>query len=486
MKIVFVQPAGTGQPHLGIMYLIGVLKDHGYTDVHFVSLTDPPVSEMRSREYLVKLLEQRPEIVGVTASSPEWAKTEEICKLSKEYSENVMVGGPHPSIYKEKLLEKYPFIDQVIVGEADNTIHKIVAGIENGTGLDGIPGVAYRENGRIIMNEPNPLIEDLDPVPFPDRDCLDMRTYHSPFTIFTSRGCPYGCIFCFKPVHGNVFRGRSPENVVDEIEFLLDKYPDVAQKIGRKIGISDDVFNFDIDRAKKICDEIIKRDLNIELSCVNGFHVRNVDYELFQKMKKAGFTEVWFGVDSGNPEILKKIKKGITVDMVRNAVKLARKAGIRTIGAHFIIGLVDETPETARDSIRLAKELKLDVVGFNHANILPGTRLWDWVMEHGTPLYPMDDMDFTMYKQLSGIPVFETPEFSADERRKVYSEAIAFGDTIWRKKALSPRSIVNLLVKLRSPADILWALKKFKFFLLEKDLAIKGFPNQPSIKKNKE
>lgn len=486
MKIVFVQPIGSGTPHLGLMYLIGVLKKEGYEDIHLVSLTEPPASEKRSYKYLMNLLKQKPDIVGVTSTTPEWTKAAEICKVAKEYSDVVMVGGPGPSIFPIEILEKYPFIDVVVFGEADNTIHKIVDRIERHISLEGIKGTAYRDNGKIIMNDPNPLIKDLDSIPYPDRDCLlDIETYHAPFSVFTSRGCPHGCVFCFKPVHGNVWRARSAQNVVDEIEFLLSKYPKTAKRIGRTISFADDIFNFDINRAKQICDEIIARNLDIKLVFENGFHVRHVDYELFQKLKKAGCVDLWFGVDSGHPEILKKIKKGITVDMVREAVKLARKAGIPMIGAHFIIGLTDETIETARSTIALAKQLDLDAMGFNHANILPGTELWNWVMKHGKLLYPIENMDYSMYKQLNAIPVFETPEFSAEQRKKVYSEAVALMDSVFRRNCLSPRKILKTALSLRSLDDILWASKKLYTILLKKNLRLQPTNVQPSLlKKN--
>ncbi len=481
MKIIFVQPKGTGLPPLGLLYLIGVLKSKGYDDLHLVSLTDPPVSEKRSFDHLLSLLKQHPDVVCVSSLTPEWTKAVKICEVAKEYAGKVMVGGPHPSIFREELLEKYPFIDIVVFGEADNTIHEIISRIEKGSSLEGIKGVAYRENGKILRNEQNPLIKDLDAIPFPDRDCLDFPSYHTPFTILTSRGCPYGCIYCFKPVHGSVWRGRSPENVISEMEYLLNRYPEVFER-NRTIAIIDDTFNLNLERAKKICDEVVERELDIKLSCVNGLHVRSVDYELFQKLKKAGCSEVWFGIESGNPTILKRINKGITTDMVKNAVKQAKRAKIPVVGGHFIIGLADETIETARDTVAFAKGLGLNIMGVNHANVLPGSKLWDWVMEHGKLLYPIENMDFSSYKSI-GEPAFETPEFTADERRKVYAEAVAVSDSLWRHKGFAPGKVLKFIFSLRSPDDAIWAAKRLKFFMLERDFSIKGFPIQPSLSK---
>lgn len=469
MKIVFVQPDGSGNPHLGLMYLAGVLKKEGYQDIHHVSLLPPEYGnvEKRTKDYLISLLGQKPDVVGVTSTTPSWGEAVKICKLAKEYDSTVIVGGPGPSLLREKILEQYPFIDIVNYGEADNTIGHLIKCIEQGSSLNGIKGVIYRENGKIIQNEPNPLIMDLDSIPYPDRDALNLWSYHTPFSILTSRGCPYACLYCSKPVHGSKWRARTPKNVVDEIEFLLDRYPDIARKVKNKISINDDIFNFDINRAKQICNEIIQRKLDIEIVCANGLHVRTVDYELFEKMKKAGCSEIWFGVESGNPEVLKRVGKGINLQMVKDAVRLAKKAGVKTIGAHFIIGLPYENIGTARDSIRFARELGVDVAGFGYANALPGTKLYEWVMKNGKMLLEHDEFD--RFKP-NIAPTFETPEFSKSDRELAYSEAIKLIDELYRRKALRPDEFINFITSLRSIEDLKWAGNKIYAYLFKKDL----------------
>lgn len=483
MKIVFVQPNGSGNPHLGLMYLVGALKRNGYRDIHHVSLLPPEYGnvEKRTYDYLLSLLRLKPEVVGVTSVTPSWSEAVKICRLAKEHGSTVIAGGPGPSLLREKILEQYPFIDIVNYGEADNTIGQLIRSIEQGTSLKGIKGVIYRENGRVVVNEPNPLITDLDSLSYPDRDALNLWSYHTPFSILTSRGCPYACLYCSKPVHGSKWRARSPEDVVDEIEFLLSTYPEVAEKVKNKISLNDDIFNFDLERAKQICDEIIKRKLDIEIVCANGLHVRTVDYELFEKMKRAGCSEVWFGAESGNPEVLKKAGKGITLQMVRDAVKLAKKAGIKTVGAHFIIGLPYENLETARDSVRFAKELGVDVAGFGYANALPGTKLYEWVIKNGRMLLAQDE--FERFKP-NIAPTFETPEFSEEERERAYAEAIKLIDSLYRRKALRPMNIINFITGLRSIDDLKWACGKIHGYLFEKDLRYKHASLKPSTIRN--
>lgn len=483
MKIVFVQPNGSGTPQLGLMYLAAALKKEGYQDIHHVSLLDPEYGnvEKRTYDYLISLLRQKPDVVGVTSTTPTWGEAVKICKLAKEYGSTVIVGGPGPSLLLEKVLEQYPFIDIVNYGDADNNIAQIIKSIEKGASLRGIKGVIYRVDGKIIQNEPNPPIMDLDSIPFPDRDALNLLSYHAAFSILTSRGCPYACVYCSKPVHGRKWRARSSKNVVDEIEFLLKTYPSVAKKVKNKISIVDEIFNFDLGRAKQICDEIISRKLDIELVCTSGLHVRTVDYELFEKMKLAGFSEIWFGVESGNPEILSKIGKGINHQMVRDAVTLAKKAGIKTVGAHFIIGLPNENIGTARDTIMFAKKLGADIVGFSYANALPGTKLYNWVMENGKMLLSPEEYD--RMRNNTG-PTFETPEFSKNDRELAYSEAINLIDTFYRRKALRPMNMINFMIGLRSIDDLKWACGKVYGYLFEKDLRYKHSSLKPSTIKN--
>jgi len=380
--------------------------------------------------------------------------------IARPHCKKIILGGPHSTLFREKILDACPEIDILVCGEADNTIDKLVKAIEKKEPLNKIRGLIYKKNKKIIATKPNDYITNLDDYPFPDRECINMSSYHAPLAILTSRGCPYNCEFCFKTVTGYKWRGRSAESVVKEIEYLITKYPHIANGPYKSISIVDDTFNYDIKRAKKICDLIIKKNLNVEIRSVNGFHAKNTDLELFQKAKKAGFKEIWFGIESGNDKILQNLRKGITKDDVRRAVKLAREAGIEMIGGHFILGLSCETPETARDTIEFAKELKLDNLGFNHANVLPGTRLWDYVQKHGRILYEYDEMDFSKFRQMAGYPIIETPEFTKEQRIKVHQEAMQVSAKIIRKRTMSPKNIKRFIFRRNSSKDALWALKR--------------------------
>lgn len=460
MKIIFVQPDGSGIPSMGLMSLSAILKEKGYKDIIICDVCEDIPYRERSIDYFKEQLEKKPDIVAFTATTPIWIKTKELIQLARPFCKTIILGGPHSTLFQEKILEVCPQIDIVVCGEADNTIDKLVKAIEKKEKLNKINGLIYKQGNKIIKTKPNDYVQNLDDYPFPDRDAININSYHAPFSILTSRGCPYNCEFCFKTVTGHKWRGRSAESIVKEIEYLITKYPEIAKGPHKAISISDDTFNLDIKRAKKICDLIIKKKLNIEIRSVNGFHAKNTDLELFQKAKKAGFKEIWFGIESGNDKILKNLRKGITKDDVRRAVKLARKAGIESIGGHFILGLSNETPETARDTIEFAKELQLDNLGINHANVLPGTRLWDYIQKHGTILYDYSEMDFSKFRQMAGHPIIETPEFTKKERIEVHKEAMEVSSKIVRKKVISPKNIKKFIFRKNSYKDTIWAIKR--------------------------
>ena len=479
MKIVLLEPVGTGIPPLGLLYLSACLKKAGFQDITLCSINESAGSFKRSREFFLQQLSEKP-LVLVTSTTPVWKNAFELAKIAKEKGCTIVVGGPAPSIFGKQVLERYPFIDAAVIGEGELVIGKVAKAAAAKKGFEGIPGVVWRKNAKIVENEKNPLIQDLNSLPFPDFGLLDFPTYHGAFSIMTSRGCPYNCEFCFKPVHGNIFRARSPKSVLEEIKWIIQEFPQEFEKAGRTIVFADDIFNFDLERSKAIARAIINVGLKIRLVSVNGFHVRTVDFELFQLLKKAGLEVLWFGVDSGSERVLKNLGKGITLEMVRNAVKLAKKAGIPTVGAHFIIGLSGETLEAARETIAFARSLPLDEVGFNHANVLPGTRLWDYALKHGTLLHETDGFDFSAFKQLNSGVIFETPEFPKKDREKAFEEAVQVIDYFRRKHIMTPKRFLLFLKEIKSLDDFFWALGRIKVFLFAKNLRAQKRPPKPS------
>jgi len=269
MKILLIQPYGSTQPPLGLCLLAAELKQGGYTDIALVDLLRFDIkvtSPIRTWEYLEKKLKEKPDAVLITGATPTFKDALEIAKMARPFTKTILVGGSHATIFKERILEKVPYVDVVVYGEADETICTIIKRLEEGgnSNLTGITGVCYRDKkGKIIRNPPTPPIMDLDKLPWPDRDIVDMDSYHGAFIVLTSRGCPQACTFCSRPVTGATFRGRSPKNVVDELEMLFNKYPETAKRINYTVTFSDENAAVDKQRLIGICDEIIKRKLKI-------------------------------------------------------------------------------------------------------------------------------------------------------------------------------------------------------------------------------
>ncbi|MBI1877645.1 MAG: radical SAM protein [Chloroflexi bacterium] len=208
------------------------------------------------------------------------------------------------------------------------------------------------------------------------------------FTIVTSRGCPYKCTYCSKPITGDTWRGRTVDNVIAEWEWL------VKDLGATEIGITDDIWNLDKNRAKELCRALIKAGLNhVPWITIHGMKVNNTDAELFQLMKQAGCKRVGFGVENGDDWMLRHvIKKGQAVEMVRQAFKWSKEAKLQTMG-FFIFGMPGETEESMEKTIRLALQLDPDLAHFMMAAPFPGTEMWETLKKHGDVF--SDTMDWS-------------------------------------------------------------------------------------------
>lgn len=471
MKIIFVQPQGSGNVPLGLCYLASALEKEGYTDVEIIDLWDNSDLPNKSIKYFQKQLKKGPDVVAITSTTATVEDAIRLGVMARKYCGTIIYGGSHASMFQEQILKKVPVFDVLVYGEGDHNISEIMRRIEDNRSLKGINGVIYRENGAIKKNPPNKIIVDLDAIPFPAKHLLDLENYHAASLVLTSRGCPYKCTYCANISSGKAWRSRSPNNVVDEIELLLTDYPKIMKRMEWNVSIADENFNLHLKRAKQICDEIVKRKLDITLTFINGLHVKNIDIELMRKMKRAGCKELWYGIESGNEEILKCIRKNITKGMVRSAVKKARSAGIDTVGGHFMIGLDYDTLKTARETISFFKELKLDVAGFNMAIPLPYTELWNYVSREGRFLLDYEEVvNYSAFKPTNIVPVFETDIFTRDERILAYGEAIHALDAIIRKRALSPKTLFRAVRRFHSHRDVMKGLTRLNQVLFGKDI----------------
>lgn len=358
-------------PLLNLALLARPVIEAGYK----VRILDLNVQEESDLHLKDQILKEKPKFAGITFTTPLYAEAKRLAEFIKKTQPDIVLiaGGPHATTFPREILQESAF-DMVAVGEADFILRDLLSKDDR----KDIKGLVFKEDGAVIDTGRADYIDNLDELPLPAWHLYDLRKYNRlslsnikspPGYLETSRGCPWGCVFCNKNIQGRKFRPKSVKRVVDEIEYMLD--------VGfKEINILDDTFSTDINRAKAICDEIVNRGLNFPWHPLNGIRVDRVDKELFVKMKKAGCYKVSFGIESGNQEVLKKIDKGIKIEQVRDAVRWAREVGFETFG-YFMIALPGETEESIKDTIRFAKELKLDIAKFNITIPLPGTRLFD-------------------------------------------------------------------------------------------------------------
>jgi anaerobic magnesium-protoporphyrin IX monomethyl ester cyclase len=405
--------------HMGLGYLAGALLSSGYdVEIWDASVEDgyETLDEKLSREVF--------DVVGISAPTPLINAAWETATIAKRHGAITILGGPHLTLQPHESMEK-DMVDLVVRGEAEKTIVQIMMALEkereilrhrqknahpawitaekNGASLspvlfdleagwNHILGLSWRDSGAKIRHNPDRLLaDDLDAIPFPAHHLfkIDRYTNLNPltdglnmnaraYTIVTSRGCPYKCTYCSKPITGDTWRSRSVDNVIAEWEWL------VKDLGATEIGVTDDIWNLDRVRAKELCRGLIKANLNhIPWVTIHGMKVNNTDQELFKLMKEAGCRRVGFGVENGDDWMLRNvIKKGQTVEMVRNAFKYAKKAKLQTMG-FFIFGMPGETEESMEKTIRLALDLDPDLAHFMMAAPFPGTEMWDTLVENG-------------------------------------------------------------------------------------------------------
>jgi len=289
--------------------------------------------------------------------------------------------GPHVETQPEQSLRTSEAIDFVVRGEFDYAVVEYA----QGRALDTIQNVSFRKNGKVVHNPERPKMhtEELDALPFATevykRD-LTIENYNVPFlkhpfvAFYTSRGCPALCTFCMWPqtLSGHAWRVRSVDSVVREFEQAVKLFPQA-----KELYFDDDTFNIRKDRVLALCKEF--KPVGFQWSCTARVHS---DYETLKAMADSGARLLIVGFESGDPQILKNLKKGATVEMGRTFVQNCKKVGIHVHG-DFIIGLPGETKETIEKTINYAKELDCETIQVSMAHAYPGTELYDQGMREG-------------------------------------------------------------------------------------------------------
>ncbi len=398
--------------------------------------------------------------VGISATTGEMKRVEEMAKFIKAHSDaKIILGGIHATLFPEQTLKEYPEIDYCIRGEGEESLAEFLKKEE-------APGLCYREGdaGDDIVVGDIVLKDNINELPFPryDKFELDMYGSNSPagrlIPMMTTRGCPYQCSYCSKGL-GSRFRAKTPEKVMEEIRFYYENYN------ARMIPFDDDNFSLDAKRAKEICQLIKDRGIKIRWWCAGGLRVDRVDEELVRMMKECGCVGVGLGMESVNNKILKEYNKHTTVEQAVKAIKLVKKYNIHT-GCFFLIGAPSDTRQEILKQLEFAKEMKLDDALWSNLVPYPDTAIWKWVDDnkYWTVDDPFDAIKSATTKESY---IYETPLLGAKEK----VELLGFVEESWKRWKASRSAVSRLkymagknpmVMKYATKMKTMWDIRKMK------------------------
>ena len=455
MKILLINPPQTFFPGsdiptanlpLGLLYVATVLEEAGYkTEILDAFMTDLPFRKkgeitevgLTYKKIKEKIKKIKPEIVGI--GNPFTSQVDHAIKVAnivKEIDSSILtvVGGPHVTVVPIQFLEEAKNVDIVVIGEGEYTMLDIVKFSEGKKKLKDIQGIAFRIGNKLVLNSSRPFIEDLDQLPYPAYHLVDMEKYLNPkkieyrsfqkraISMITSRGCPFNCNFCSVHLHmGKAFRAHSVDYIVNQIEYLVNKYR------VKTIYFEDDNLTFDIKRFEAICDKIIAKGIKFQWETPNGVRADYLTLDLLKKMKKTGCQSVFVGVESGDQQVLDNIiGKNLRLNNVVKFAYMCKKIGLRT-GAFYIIGFPGETKETMTKTVEFALMLKRKYdVGMHLLFATPsyGARLYEKCKQNGYIRGNLTPRAFAEVRQNWGLPLIETENFTAKEVQEIAVKAM--------------------------------------------------------------
>ncbi len=442
-------------PPLGLAYLAAMLlREKFETKIYDADVEDTSFSGLKSF-----LKNYKPDIVGVTCTSFTFLQAKLTAKIIRNFlpEAQILIGGPHVSIYPVEVISNQEF-DVAVIGEGENTIVDLVTALDSNSDLRSVKGIIFRENGKNIQTESRPLIDNLDSLPFPARSLLPNEKYSYPLgkykkftSVITSRGCPFNCIFCLRArgTHfGRKYRTRSPSNIIDELEVIVKDL-----KI-REIFFYDDIFTLNQHRIEELCKKIIERRIDISWNCRT--RVDAVSPRLLNLMMRAGCERIHYGIESGDPQILRNLKKNITIKQIRKAFSLTRSNGIETF-AYIMLGSPGENPQSIRRTMQLIKNINPSQVGFFITTLFPGTELYRSALDQG--LLSEDIWrEFTLGKlETQPLPFFEEG-FSGMELRSILKNS-------YREYYFRPMYLWNRIKNLKSISDLATNLRGLALLL---------------------
>jgi len=360
-------------PNIQLLYVAATFEQLN-VEVEFIDMVGMEIDDSLLQE---KLSSFDPDLICLSIFTSHFHNAVSYARFFKSFLPKVeiMIGGVHTSIYPLETMEHVSEIDYSCVGEAEMVLPEFVRRIRNNEEFDGLPGLIWRKAGNIEYSGPAPLNNDIDSCPFPARHLIPNSVYfnfissYRNYTVFnSSRGCPYRCIFC--EAGGTKWRARSAENIVAEFRECYEKHNI------REIDIFDSSFTISKRRVLELCDLLQKSGLNKKISWNIRSRVNTIDEEILKALKAGGCYRIFYGIESGDVEVLKTLRKEISLDRVREVICKTNENGISAFG-YFLIGSPGETKESARKTIEFAKSLPLDFAIFNCLTAFPQTELYE-------------------------------------------------------------------------------------------------------------
>jgi radical SAM superfamily enzyme YgiQ (UPF0313 family) len=440
--------AGGFMPSLGLCSLAAYLKNKG----HEVEIIDAEAEGKGDKEVAKIVNEYKPGLIGLSATSPVFPSAVRLARLLKEkFSIPLVIGGVHVTVVPEEAMDAGDMFDYGVIGEGEETLLELIESLESGSAQNHIKGLIFREGKRLIRTEARPYIQNLDSLPIPDRGLLDLDRYT--FSIpgkgvgritlmMTNRGCPFNCIFCSaNTMWGKKTRYRSVPKVLEEIEHIVG---DLG--IGY-INVSDDTLTLNRERTRSICEGILAKKIRFKWEGMTRANA--VDEDLLRLMKEAGLVRLSFGIESGDPLILEKIKKGVKLEEIKEAYRLASKLGIETRGS-VMLGHPFETRKTAMKTLNFIRQLNDCMqVYINITTPFPGTELHR-MATNGEGGIRLLTNDFSQYRRY-GSAVMEVNDLTRSDLVKLQRKGF------WMFY-MTPRRIVYNLKRAGLRAGLLNAL----------------------------
>lgn len=408
--------AGGEQLPLGIFSLAAYLRENGYQPF----VTDAEAEKLNLQTIIKKIRKIKPLILGISSTTVAFHRAVEIAtEIKKRFPKIVIVlGGPHVTSNVNHAMS-FKCFDFGVLREGEITLLELLKNINNKKEFKNIKGLAFRERSKIIVNPQREYIMDLDTLPFPAYDLAKDIKFYSPdpsaykafpvANVMTSRGCPNQCTFCDRNVFGQMYREISAKKVVEQIKYLINTFGI------KEIAFIDDTFMINKKRLREIFDTLEKENIYFPWTCLSRVNV--VDYETLKYIKEKGCWHIAFGIESGDKEILKRIKKGITLKQIKDAIEWCWKLGIKTKG-FFIIGHPGETKKTIEKTIKLACKLNFDNIVATINTPIPGSPQYGFIRDYGD----FDETDWSQFNYWRPvfIPKGLTKEYLMKKHKEMY------------------------------------------------------------------